>query len=233
MTKNNITKTGFTFVELLVAIALAVLLFMMAYNLMSGTRAHYQHGTVNLQNLQEARMAINYIRRDFSSAAIGIEQGVANITSIQQAKLCMFQVPDWADKDGITLIQLSAENDSSSIKLPRFVFDSNAITPQLEIVAYTHDAQSLTLCRQVISADGKVVSTKNFSGILEVKFSIYTHRLNPNVPFLWVKLLVHEGLSGSKEYGTPLALTASISSPFITSLAKHRDWRFETAYKLR
>jgi len=49
---------------------------------------------------------------------------------------------------------------------------------------------------------------------------------------LWVKLLVHEKATyGRDEIGKPLEVTASISSPFITSLVNNRSWRFQNGHK--
>ncbi|HAE38832.1 MAG TPA: hypothetical protein DCG57_09365, partial [Candidatus Riflebacteria bacterium] len=96
MLKLRVKKRGFTFVETAMSVGIALVVFLMIYRFMSSTRQHYMYGTVNLQNLQEARMAINYLRRDFSCATPYIGgQGQVNFPNMQKARNFVFETPGW------------------------------------------------------------------------------------------------------------------------------------------
>ncbi|MBU1107453.1 MAG: hypothetical protein KKB51_12355 [Candidatus Riflebacteria bacterium] len=218
-------RRGFTFVEMAMSFGLALVVFLMVYRFMSSTRQHYMYGTVNLQNLQEARMAINYLRRDFSCATPYIGgQGQVDFINMQKARNFVFETSDWANISGVNLIYL----DSGSIRIPKFAFDSPDEEPRVEYVTYTYEPGNI-LSRKSVDAGGAVKREVKFSGIESVEFKIYTHQLNPNVPLLWVRLLVHDTYDTG--IGKALEVTTSISSPFITSLVNNRNWRFETGHK--
>ncbi|OGK12639.1 MAG: hypothetical protein A2W80_09110 [Candidatus Riflebacteria bacterium GWC2_50_8] len=229
MTKSGrrFTGRGFTFVEMAMSVGIALMVFLMVYRFMSSTRHHYMYGTVNLQNLQEARMAINYLRRDFSCATPFIRgQGQVGFFTMQKAQNFVFETTGWVATAGINLIKC----DSDSISIPKFAFGSPDEEPRIEYVTYTYEPGNI-LSRKLVDATGGLRKEVKFSGIENVEFKLYTHKLNPNVPVLWVKLLVHDKTYGTGEIGKPLEVTASISSPFITSLVNNRNWRFETGHK--
>ncbi|PKL46122.1 MAG: hypothetical protein CVV42_17735 [Candidatus Riflebacteria bacterium HGW-Riflebacteria-2] len=221
-------RRAFTFVEMSMSVAIALLVFLMIYRFMSTTRMHYMYGTVNLQNLQEARMAINYLRRDFSCATPYIAgQGQVGFFTMQKAQNFVFETTGWTATAGVNLIKC----DSDSLSIPKFAFGSPDEDPRIEYVTYTYEPGNI-LSRKLLDASGNLRKEVKFSGIENVEFKLYTHKLNANVPVLWVKLLVHDKSTyGSDEIGKALEVTASISSPFINSLVNHRNWRFETGHK--
>ena len=169
-------QKGISFVELMVCIIITALLFGLIYKFMANTRYNYMYGVVNLQNLQEARLAINYIRRDFSSACP------------------RFEDPNEDSQNGYINLQKSSK----------------------------------TLTRTSETKGMKV-----FSGIEDVNFALYTHEMNPNVPLLWVQLVIHESenMYGSSEIGKALELTTTISSSFINSSQNNKYWRYETGHE--
>ncbi|PKL42882.1 MAG: hypothetical protein CVV41_12710 [Candidatus Riflebacteria bacterium HGW-Riflebacteria-1] len=227
MLKLREKKRGFTFVETAMSVGIALVVFLMIYRFMSSTRQHYMYGTVNLQNLQEARMAINYLRRDFSCATPYIGgQGQVNFPNMQKARNFVFETPGWTPINAVNLIKL----DSDSISIPKFAFGSPDEEPRIEYVTYTYETGNV-LSRKLVDATGVLKNEVKFSGIESVEFKMYTHQLNPNVPVLWVRLLVLDKSYGTGEIGKALEVTASISSPFITSLVNNRNWRFETGHK--
>ena len=61
-------KKGFTLVETCVAIGLAAGLIILVMKLVGIIHGDVAKGTVDLQNLQEARLVINALRRDFVCA---------------------------------------------------------------------------------------------------------------------------------------------------------------------
>jgi len=221
-------RRGFTFVEMAMTVGIALLVFLMIYRFMSSTRQHYMYGTVNLQNLQEARMAINYLRRDFSCATPYVAgQDQVAWETMQRARNFVFETPTWVATAGVNLIKC----DSDSISIPKFAFGSPDEEPRVEYITYTCEPGNI-LSRKLVDANGNLKKEVTFSGMESVEFKLYTHQLNDNVPVLWVKLLVHDKSTyGSDDIGKALEVTASISSPFITSLVNHRNWRFETGYK--
>jgi len=225
---HNKRSRGFTFIEMSMSVAIALVVFLMIYRFMSSTRQHYMYGTVNLQNLQEARMAINYLRRDFSCATPYIGgQGQVNFVNMQKARNFVFETPGWSPIAAVNLIKC----DSDSISIPKFAFGSPDEEPRIEYVTYTYEPGNI-LSRKLVDSTGNLKKEVKFSGIENVEFKLYTHQLNPNVPVLWVKLLVHDKSTyGSDEIGKALEVTSSISSPFITSLVNNRNWRFETGHK--
>lgn len=225
---HNVLKRGFTFVEMVMTIGIALMVFLMIYRFMSSTREHYKYGTVNLQSLQEARMAINYLRRDFSCATPYIGgNGQVSYENMQRARNFIFEAPGWSPIPDINLIKL----DSDSISIPKFAFGSPDHEPRIEYVTYTYEPGKI-LSRKIVDATGVPRHEVKFSGIENVEFKIYTHQLNRKVPLLWVRLLVHDtGNYGSDVTSKPLEVTTSISSPFITSLVNNRGWRFETGHK--
>jgi len=221
-------RRGFTFVEMAMTVGIALLVFLMIYRFMSSTRMHYMYGTVNLQNLQEARMAINYLRRDFSCATPYIAgQDQVDYINMQKAQNFVFETPGWAPIPDVNLIKC----DTDSLSIPKFAFGSPDEEPRIEYVTYTYEPGNI-LSRKLLDATGNLKKEVQFSGIENVEFKLYTHKLNPDVPVLWVKLLIHDKSTyGSDDIGKALEVTASISSPFITSLVKHRNWRFENGHK--
>lgn len=219
-------RKGMTFVELTISLGIGMVVFLMIYRFMSGTRQHYLYGTVNLQNLQEARLAVNYLRRDFSCACPRIEDpstpgGYVNLQKIRNQ---MFMSSSWTAAGGGDLIQILP----NGLLFHKFAFGSPDEMPRVEMVRYEFDAAARTLTRQ--SEDGKL---QKFSGFEDVEFKLYTHQLNPGVPILWLRFKVHEGDKGSgeNEIGKALELTTSITSPFITSSVNNKYWRYETGHK--
>ena len=59
---------GFTLVESIIAIGMASALIILVMKLTSAIRGDVVKGTVDLQNLQDARLVINSLRRDFTCA---------------------------------------------------------------------------------------------------------------------------------------------------------------------
>ena len=211
--------------EMTVSVSIALVAFLMIYKFMSSSRHHYMYGTVNLQNLQEARLAINFLRRDFSCACPRFEEGGAgNFQSIQKLQKQVFDtgtvIPD--AKGDLILIT------DQGIAFHRFRFDSPDVFPVVERVTYDYDPTTKTLTRR--SEDGRVNS---FTGFDNVQFKLYTHQVNKKIPILWVSLKIHEGenIYGSEKVGTELELTTSITSPYISSNLSNLSWRNETGHK--
>lgn len=209
-------------VELLLSITVALVVFLLIYKLLSGVRSHYLYGTVNLQNLQDARLAVNHLRRDFSSACPRFKNGAASADAymyVNRLRKYIFKdPPNWAAQYGDP-IQITV----NGLTFFRFEFDSGS-NPHVEKVQYVFDAAAKTLIRKYKGSERK------FKGFETVEFRLYTHMVNPAVPLLWVRLLIHEGkeMYGTTSIGKPLELTTTISSSFLSSSLNHLTWNYET-----
>lgn len=218
-------RRGFTMIEMMVSLAIAMLAFLMIYRFMSGTRHHFMYGTVNLQNLQEARLAINYLRRDFSSACPMLEDSMTTGNEETQRILKhTFVTPSWPEASPKGLMQVLP----TLLSFYKFEFDPGGAKPKVQQIIYEFDPSEKALVRN--SEDGRTVK---FTGFESVEFGIYTHQLNPSVPILWAKFRIHEGknIYGSEDIGSALELTTSVSSPFITSYANNKSWRFDSGHE--
>lgn len=225
LTVKNLKK-GMTFVELIFSLSIALVVFLLIYRFMSGTRQHYMYGTVNLQNLQEARLAVNYLRRDFSCACPRIDSPVApnGFVDLQKIRNQLFVSSSWAGGAGGDLIQILPHG----LLFHKFVFGSPDEMPRVEMLRYEFDPAARVLTRH--AEDG---SHQTFSGFEEVEFKLYAHQLNPKIPVLWARFKVHEGetIYGTDEIGKALELTTSITSPFLTSSINNKYWRYEIGHK--
>ncbi|RCK74607.1 MAG: hypothetical protein OZSIB_0578 [Candidatus Ozemobacter sibiricus] len=217
-------RRAFTLVELVVTVGVGMLVFVMVSKFLSGTRFQFMHGTVNLQNLQDARLAINHLRRDFSSACIyfGSTRTATSYKEVRALQARVFSRPgvDPATP-GEKLITIRSPHE---IAFWRYDFATNDEKPLVERVHYRFDPRTKILIRSSPSR------TIEFKGFEEVEFRLYCHQLNAETPLLWVRFLIHEGeeIYGRSEIGRALELTTTISSPFLTSNLQNLPWNYET-----
>lgn len=217
-------QKGMSLVEMIISFFIAVFAMLMIYHFLSGTRMHFMHGTVNLQNLQEARLAINYLRRDFKSATPFLANPNASYELHEAALRQLFSTPSTPNIQGSQLMQVQQSN----LRIFTFVFGDDGEQPLIQEVTYEFDAPSKTLTRRSLGA------VSHFKGFEEVSFRLYTHEVNPNVPLLWVSFKIHEGESiyGTEDIGTAMELTTTIASPFAASAITHPYWRNETSQRM-
>ncbi len=235
-TLNGRKSSAFTLIEVLVGLAIATLVLFTIYKFLSSTRHHYMYGTVNLQNLQEARLAINSIRRDFSCACpkinyppTGVDlSGTADVMQtayekLQKLRKQMFMTPSYSYNERGELMQIQ----SSDLCFHKFEYGVNGEKPVVQQVRYNFDYSAKTLTR--LGEDGSI---RRFTGFESVLFELYLHDLSPEVPVLWVRFKIHEGDKyGDEEIGNALELTTSIASPHISSSLKNKFWRYETGHE--
>ena len=221
-------RGGLTLVEVMVTVLISALVFMVIYNFMRNTRHNYMYGVVNLQNLQEARLAINYLRLDFSSSCPRFdnpnEDKNNGYLNLQKTRKQLFVTNKTNNEFKGELIQIHKHG----LLFHKFIYGSFGENPKVETVSYQFDKGSHTLIR---TSDTK--GTKVFKGFEEVNFSLYTHEINPDVPLLWVNFRIHESenIYGSNKIGKPLELTTSISSSFINSSQNNKYWRYESGHE--
>lgn len=234
--KNISFTKGFTLVEAMISLAIATLILFTVYRFLASTRHHYMYGTVNLQNLQEARLAINSIRRDFSCACPRINypptaleiSGSADVMhtayeNLQKLRKQIFMTSSYTNNDRGELIQVG----NSDLCFYTFVYGGTNEKPKVEQIRYNFDPSDKTLTR--IGGDG---SLRKFTGFENVLFELYLHDLNSAIPILWVRFKIHEGEKyGDSDIGTALELTTSIASPHINSTLSNNFWRYETGHE--
>ena len=230
-------RKAITFVELMVCILVASLVFKVIFDFMSNTRNNYIYGVVNLQNLQEARLAINYLRRDFASSCPRFN--APTLTDNDKK----FDDNEWQKFPNLRgqLFEVSqmdlqsiGESDQlitvydHGLRFYKFVSDSTGVKPKIELVTYQFDSTSHTLLRT-----STLKGQQRFSGFEDVEFCLYSHSINPDVPLLWVRFKINEA---SNVYGAnnleknTLELTTTISSSFINSSQNNKYWRYQTGF---
>ncbi len=219
------SRKALTLIELSICIIVAALLFKLVFDFMSNTRQNYMYGVVNLQNLQEARLAINYLRRDFSSCCPmftdPIESQSDGYVNFQKTRKQLFVTQNTKENFSGDLIQIHEHG----LLFHKYLFGSYGEHPKVESVTYQFDKSSKTLVR---TSDTK--GRKTFAGFEDVDFALYAHEINPSVPVLWVKFRIHESsnIYASDKIGTALELTTTISSSFIDSSQNNKYWRYQT-----
>ncbi|MEW6713280.1 MAG: prepilin-type N-terminal cleavage/methylation domain-containing protein, partial [Candidatus Riflebacteria bacterium] len=103
----NKNRKAFTLVEMTISVAVALVAFLLIFQFLSSTRHHFLYGTVNLQNLQEGRLAINYLRRDFSCACPRLEDpDDASYSDFQRTRKQIFATVSGVGGNAGDLIQV-------------------------------------------------------------------------------------------------------------------------------
>jgi len=194
-------RKGFTLVEILVAFSLAVTVITIALKLSSNVRTNVVAGTVDLENLQQARAAINSIRRDFLVAQPLIEssEGFDIREKIRSNQIISASLFSATQKSRPVIIS------EKEIHLFKTTLDENG-NEKIEEISYVFDSDEKSLIR--VSGDVR----KQYSGIENVKFVIYQHQFNKKIPMVWISLLVSHQESGERRQ---LEIATSIASSII------------------
>ncbi len=214
---------GFTLVEVLVALAIGVFLLAAIGQALGFLGWQFRRGSGDLQNLQEARLALAALRRDFAGAVPRLS---ATGSAPQRERTRRF--PITAPPPGPTAGSGSAGNapvrllpDGIEFQVGRFDSPADELAPRLDPVRYTFDAKAGTLERTTPAG------TTRFRGIREVQFEVFAHAANPDVPLLWVRLvtLADEGAAAG---GQPLELATTMASRFIASDRRTPSWNLSS-----
>ena len=218
---------GFTLIETLASVVVGLVLLFFVYKFLSGARFNFLYGTVNLQNLHDAQMAINYLRRDFSSSCPLLSSRDPYITR-EQVRRQIFNVVGMAPTQS-KLIEI--DPGTHRLFFHRFNFNTGVqnATPTVEPIEYIFDGAKRTLTR---TGGGRKIT---FDGFDDVSFKVYVHELNPRIPVLAVKLVVNEGrgnqYNAREGVGRPLELTTSITSGFIDTNINNLTWNYELCHQ--
>jgi type II secretory pathway pseudopilin PulG len=219
--RSNKWNRAFTMVELLVGFLILSLILLLVNQFISAIRRGFMHGTVNLERLQEARLAISYLRRDFTSAS-------PTVSEKDPSKIRRFILKYPLELSGNPVsgfksspIQISG----SSVTFYRFTSDSTTglEAPKVFPVSYEFQKSAQTLTRT--TPDGQKV----FKGFRNVQFQCYVHKSSPEIPLLHVEFEIFEERENKhEEHGKPLVLASTIGSVFVTDSLKNRFWNFTT-----
>ncbi len=212
----NRPSRGFTLVEAMIGMMLVSALLTMSYKVFTYINMQRSRGSVDLQELQGARHAINYLRRDFRCAA----PVFADAATIEQKKKAMRNPVVEAkvfNKTGNTVPVVIAD---SEIHFFRHLYDTpeTAGTPKVEEVNYHMDGARKCLVR---SAAGK---ESVFSDIRGVRFELYAHPLKPEIPMLLVTLIIDADLKDKGGGRNFFELTTTISSAVANQNINNPYW---------
>ena len=210
--KRRINKIGFTLVEVAIAVGMASALLLFAMKMTSSIRTNVAKGTVDLQNLQNARKVINYLRRDFSCAIPIYDQNDSmEIKDEVRAEPMIYVAGAYNFAHNTKPIVVSKHDVVFSKK----EFDSSK-NVTIKVVQYTYDPASQTLIR----GDG---SSSNiiFKDIKDISFDLYFHPLNENVPMLLVSMQVETKESNKTNI---LDLKTTICSNITNRDIVNLDW---------
>lgn len=204
-------KKGFTLVEAVIAMGMAAGIIILVMNLASVIRGDVAKGTVDLQNLQEARLVINSLRRDFSSAIplydssedIKIRDQIRNDPMLYASTYTAHKSrPIILNGQDIIFCKTTADNSGNRTR---------------EEIHYSFDPVSKVLNRQ--SASGNKV----FKGMESIKFDLYYHPLNDEVPMILVTMLIKtKEANETKE----LELTTTICSSIVNRDVTNLTWNW-------
>ncbi len=210
-------KRAVTIAELAVGLLLISLLVGAISNVIRHVRAMFMRGTVDLQNLQEGRLAINYLRRDFSCACPRFSASDDSTMLEKTRRLPILPGNDSIDGKKTASIQIG----DNGIQFYRFSFETTDLDPlpTIELVKYSYDPGNRILTR---TSPSRMVE---FKGIKGISFRVYSHETNPKIPMLWVKLEIQDEEAG-KDLGKPLEITTSLSSSFLESEVNYPYWYF-------
>lgn len=207
-------RRGVTLVEILIGTILAVMLIALSVGMIRFVRRHQSVGTSDLRELQDARLAISHLRRDFRSATINTE---SNVTLSKQRNLHrnpLVQAGSWRAESGVTPIIV----DRTSIQFFKqsFETDSTDKNPKLQQIMYQIDSSRNCLVRS-----GPGFETA-FTSIINADFRIYGHPLNKDVPVLLVKFdIMAEDLESHQNMEFVTTISSSVISQKINNLSWH------------
>ncbi len=209
-------KGGFTLVEAVIGLLLVSVLFALVFRIFSHINRQRALGSVDLQELQGARFAINYLRRDFRSAAPMIPK-LATFAQKEKAALSpAVEAKSWTKTDSTVPIVVA----DSEIHFHRQLFDTPdfATTPATEEVNYHIDGSRKCLVR--VSA-GKEIPFPEVKG---ARFELYGHPLRPDVPMLLVSLVIEARSKEGAGKTEDLEFVTTISSSPSNHNLHHPFW---------
>jgi prepilin-type N-terminal cleavage/methylation domain-containing protein len=244
---NRLSK-GFTFAEMVVSVAITALLLMMVYKFQIEATYHMQSGVSNLESLDEARLAISYLRRDFSTACPFLS--VVSDTDSKDPecefaaknlirKMVFYQdvgalvskeiQPGMDISKGQSFPILFSREDSNQVSFFHFNFSSskNDLSSNVELVEYVFNTKQKILTRKV--GTRKI----EFKGMESVEFKFFTPQWATETVMLRVNMAVRSGPEHLKKkgLGSFVRISTTLNSHFVSSNLCDPFWNFEAYQK--
>lgn len=240
----NIRNQGFTLVEMMISVVISSLLLYFVYRFFLTAGIHMKTGVLKLESLDQARIAISYLRRDFSTACpfVSFSQDTSTKDPEHEyaAKNLIRKMVFYQDLNFITPPEIRPNMNltgngsfpiqyskavSSHLRFYHFQYkgSSSNYIPRVEQVEYMFDPVSKLLTRVV--AGRKI----NFTGMKEVDFQFLVPQWASETVMLKIDMTVEnvpKQLEG-KLAPTLVRLVTTISSQFISSNLFDPNWNFE------
>lgn len=211
-------RAGVSLVELLVTLGLFLLLLMLVMGISDDVRLGFRRGTVNLQNLQEARLALASLRRDFLAAVpvLSLQDPAPVRQRIRRRPLLAIAQGQAANHSSEPILVAPQELSFRMVT----GFDA-AANPVLEPVRYTYDAGRQELQRVTPNR------TMTFKGVRSLCFSLVAHAAADQIPRVWVAMEVQR----EQAPGQPapvLSVGTLLTSRTAADLARFPAWNLLT-----
>jgi len=214
MLTRHADKKGFTLVEAVIGVALATMLMFTAYQVFSYVSKQRSRGDVDLQELQGARYAINFLRRDFRSACPQIAD---KATLAQKRKALRMPIVE-ANAFNIGNEAVPVIISDGEIHFFKHLYNTpaGAAQPATEQVNYRIDNARKCLVRSVAGVETV------FKDIKAAKFELYAHPLSSALPMLLVTLRINadqknEKTGDFKFFEMTTTISSAVTSPFINN----------------
>ncbi len=220
MLRRKADRRGFTFVEAVIGILLATALMFTSYSVFSYVSKQRSRGSVDLQELQGARYAINYLRRDFRSATPQISDSATLSQKRKALRMPVVKASEFTIGNEAVPIVVSA----NEIHFFKHVYDTpeGAARPLTEQVNYSvHSYRENNEDKQCLmrSVAGQNIMFKDVKG---ARFELYAHPLNPALPMLLVTLRINADQKNEKTgdhqfFEVTTTISSAITGPFINT----------------
>ncbi|NCB38880.1 MAG: hypothetical protein EOM80_08930 [Erysipelotrichia bacterium] len=216
MAKKSRINHGFTLVEAVIGMMLISGLLIMFYKAFTYIGAQRARGSVDLQEMQGARYAINYLRRDFRCAAPVIPKTATVAQKKKALHMPIVEAKLFAKGDTTVPILVS----DSEIHFFRHLYNTPELSSVIAIEEINYRIDSARKCL-VRSGAGK---EQVFPDIREAKFELYSHPLKSEIPMLLVTLIIDADLKDAGAGRNFLELTTTISSAIANQNINNPYW---------
>ena len=203
---------GFTLVESIIAIGMASALIILVMKLSSAIRGDVVKGTVDLQNLQDARLVINSLRRDFTCAMPYYDPSdkQEDIDSVRNNPVWYAETYTDSSKKSKPIIIYKYH-----LNFVKPVYDSSG-NLNMEEITYVFDGMNKTLIRH-----SSISGDKHFKGMDNIEFGLYYHPLETDIPMLLVSMTIRTTEAGETK---TLPLTTTMCSNIVNKDIVNLDW---------
>ena len=209
-------KKGFSLVELMVVLVISSILATTAYKIFSFTIYSRNRNSVELQELQGARTAINYLRRDIRCAAPFVPKSSSIKQRRKSVQEPIMNASYFPQKAAVIPILVS----ESEVHFFKYNYGSKSLTQQIEMeeVNYRFDKKRKCLVRTCAKKE------KTFKDIKAARFELYTHPLGNNTPMLLVTLEIKSGGNLESSSDKSFILSTTICSAITNQNINYLNW---------